>query len=259
MERNVRLIIAYDGTHFHGWQTQRGVRTVQKTLEDLIARVVKHPVALAAASRTDSGVHARGQSANFVTNTPMPTENLRSALAHRLPPDVMLVHAEDVKPEFHSTRHAIGKLYRYRLLITPAEDHDPFATRFAWHVWYRLDVDALRAAAAAIIGTHDFAGFATQGSQRATTVRTVSRCAVRRVWNELWIDVGGDGFLYNQVRNMVGTLVEIARGHWPVERIAKILEVCDRSLAGPTAPPQGLCLQWVEYPKSVADRGTCVE
>ncbi|MBU0638734.1 MAG: tRNA pseudouridine(38-40) synthase TruA [Planctomycetes bacterium] len=247
MERNVKLIIAYDGTEFHGWQRQRGVRTVQAEIEQVAQRVMRHPLTLVGASRTDAGVHARGQTAHLLTSATIPVQNLWRAIGQRLPADVALVHAAEVPLGFHATRDARGKLYRYRIHNATARPTTRLAARHTWHVWFSLDPERMRAAAAALTGTHDFAAFASSGCTRASTVRTVRRVSVRRVYDEIVIDVEGAGFLYNQVRNMVGTLFEVGRGHWPVERVAEIIAARDRRQAGPTAPAQGLCLQWVQY------------
>jgi tRNA pseudouridine38-40 synthase len=247
MERTLKLVLAYDGTDFHGWQRQAGVRTVQQELEGVLRRVLRHPLSVAGASRTDAGVHARGQVARVVTSAPIPVHNLWRAVRHHLPADVALVHASVAAPEFQPARDALGKLYRYRIFNAPQRPVEELAGRYAWHMWFPLDLDRLRAAAAGLVGTHDFAAFASQGSPRASTVRTVSRIGIRRCVHQVLIDVEGDGFLYNQVRNMVGTLVEVGRGHWAPERIGEILASGDRRLAGPTAPAHGLCLQWVRY------------
>lgn len=247
MERNIRLTVAYDGTGFHGWQRQVGVRTVQAELEGILQRVLRHPLRTQGASRTDAGVHARGQVASVVTTATIPVENLRRAVGHHLPPDMALVYAAEVPREFHPARHALGKLYRYRLFNARRRPVEVLEGRYAWHVWYALDLDRMCAAAAELVGTHDFAGFASQGSPRVTTVRSVRRIGIRRRFDEVLIDVEGDGFLYNQVRNMVGTLFEIGRGHWEPARVREILASGDRRRAGPTAPAHGLCLQWVRY------------
>jgi tRNA pseudouridine38-40 synthase len=248
MQRNVRLTIAYDGTDFHGWQRQAGVRTVQAEIEEVARRVIRQPLEVVGASRTDAGVHARGQVAHLRTTTTIPAENLHRAIGHRLPDDVSLVHLADVPLEFHATRHALGKLYRYQIHNEARRPVERLATRYAWHVWYDLDVEQMRAAASGLVGTHDFAAFASAGCTRRSTVRNIRRVEVRRYFNTLLIDVEGGGFLYNQVRNMVGTLIEVGRGHWLPERVPDILASRDRQQAGPTAPPHGLCLQWVQYP-----------
>jgi tRNA pseudouridine38-40 synthase len=245
MERIIKFVLAYDGTDFHGWQRQAGVRTAQQELEDVLRRVLRHPLSAPGASRTDTGVHARGQVASVATESPVPLENLHRAIGHRLPADMAIVNVALAAPGFRPTRDASRKLYRYRIFNHVQRPVASFAQRYTWHVWYPLDLERLQAAAAELVGTHDFAGFASQGSPRETTVRTVYRVGVARVGDEVQIDVEGNGFLYHQVRNMVGTLVEIGRGHWLPERIGEILAARDRRLAGPTAPPQGLCLEWV--------------
>jgi tRNA pseudouridine38-40 synthase len=246
--RTLRLVLAYHGGAFHGWQTQPGYRTVQEEIERVAQRVLREPLSVVGASRTDAGVHAVGQSAHVHTNSTLPLEKLRRAIGDRLPEDIALVHLAETKHGFHAIRDAVGKLYRYRIHAAAHAPPAAAAHGVAWHVWHVLDVDRMRDAAARLVGTHDFAGLAASGSVRATTIRTIRRCEIASRFEELRIDVEGDGFLYNQVRNIVGTLVEIGRGHWPAERIDEILLARDRALAGPTAPPQGLTLQWVRYP-----------
>ncbi|RMF77115.1 MAG: tRNA pseudouridine(38-40) synthase TruA [Planctomycetota bacterium] len=248
MSRVIKLTIAYDGSRFHGWQRQAGVRTVQEEVETVARRVLRDPVDVVGASRTDAGVHAAGQVAHVVTSTPMPTDRARRALADRLPDDVTIVHAVDVPRGFHASRDALGKLYRYRIAADGRKPVERLRQNHVWRLTVPLDLARMRVAARRMVGTHDFAGFANAGSPRETTVRTVRRVTIRRVGLECWIDVEGDGFLYNQIRIMVGTLVEIGRGHWPTERVDEILETRDRRRAGPTAPPEGLCLQWIRYP-----------
>lgn len=249
MERTIKLVLAYDGADFHGWQRQQdGVRTVQQDVESVARRVLREPVNLVGASRTDAGVHAAGQVAHVRTNASIPVESLRRAIGHRLPRDAAVVHACEAPPAFHATRSALGKLYRYRIYNSFCRPVEQLADRHCWHVWFPLETDAMCDAAARLCGTRDFSAFATAGSQRESNVRTVTRIDVRRRFRELRIDVQGDGFLYNQVRNMVGTLVEIGRGHWVPEKIDEILASRDRAAAGPTAPAHGLCLQWVRYP-----------
>ncbi|MFQ5805518.1 MAG: tRNA pseudouridine synthase A, partial [Phycisphaerae bacterium] len=198
---------------------------------------------------------ARGQVAHLRTTTPIPATNLHRAIGHRLPGDVALAHVADAPLEFHATRDALGKLYRYRIHNDTRRPVEWLAARYAWHVWYDLEMDRMQAAATTLVGTHDFAAFAGAGSPRHTSVRTLHRLQVRRHFNTVLIDVEGEGFLYNQVRNMVGTLVEVGRGHWPPQRVAEILASRDRRQAGPTAPPQGLCLAWIKYPpdRSLSD------
>ncbi len=259
MERNIRLVLAYDGTEFHGWQKQPGLRTVQDTIEQALRRVVRHQVVVLGASRTDSGVHARGQVAHFRTDRDIPCHNLKRAIGGRLPKDISLRHVSDVPASFSASRDPVSKLYRYRIYSHNDRPVEEQVQRYTYHFWNPLDVGIMRAAARHLVGEHDFAAFATSGHQRLTTVRTILRAEVHRHFREVCIDFEGTGFLYNQVRNMVGTLLEIGRGHWPVERIEAILAGRDRSQAGPTAPARGLCLEWIRYdltrlPTEVADR-----
>jgi len=252
--RTLRLTLAYDGTDFHGWQRQAGVRTVQEEVEAVLRRVLREPVNLTGASRTDAGVHARGQVAHLCTDASIPADNLRRAVSHRLPGDVTVLHVAEAPLGFDARRDARAKLYRYRVYNHPRRPVAHLRQRYAWHVWYPLDLDRMRAAAARLVGTYDFTAFASAGSPRRSGVRTMYSVGIRRCYDEVLIDVRGDGFLYNQVRNMVGTLVEIGRGHWEPERVSLILESRDRTQAGPTAPAHGLCLQWVEYDPRAGDR-----
>ncbi|MEP0844492.1 MAG: tRNA pseudouridine(38-40) synthase TruA, partial [Phycisphaerae bacterium] len=245
--RNIRLVLAYDGTDFHGWQKQPGLRTVQDLVEQAARRVVRHQVDVNGSGRTDAGVHAAGQVANFLTTTHMPVENLRRAIGSRLPKDISVLRADEAPEHFRASRHAVSKLYRYCLFNTmnrPVEQH---RQRFVYHFWHPLDLDRMRAAAVHLVGRHDFAAFASAGHNRESTVRTVLGIHVTRRYEEIHIDVEGSGFLYNQVRNMVGTLLEVGRGHWEPDCVREIRESLDRSRAGPTAPARGLCLQWVRY------------
>lgn len=242
------ITLAYRGAGFHGWQIQPGLRTAQGELTDALQRLLRHPVIVHGASRTDAGVHAQGQVASLRTESTIPLLKLRRALADRLPDDMALVRIDEAPVEFHASRRALEKLYRYRIHNHHDRPSERLDEQVTWHHWHPLDTERMRAAARLLTGTHDFAGFESAGGQpRRTTVRTISRFDVRRLFRQVILDIAGDGFLYNQVRNMAGTLVEIGRGHWPVERISEILTMRDRRLAGPTAPPQGLCLQWVRY------------
>ncbi|MBL8878982.1 MAG: tRNA pseudouridine(38-40) synthase TruA [Phycisphaerales bacterium] len=247
--RRFRMVLAYDGTDFSGWQRQIGVRTVQQQVEHTIARIVWHHMTVTGASRTDAGVHARGQVAHFDTSCDIPDDRLRYVIGARLPEDITLVDFRRAEPRFHAIRDAVAKLYCYRVFVSTPNATRSLANRGAWHVWHPLDLDALRDAAGRLVGRHDFNGFAGRGSPRENTVRTIHRFDIRRRFEELHFEVCGDGFLFKQVRNMVGTLVEIGRGHWRPERIDEILSSCDRMRAGPTAPPQGLCLEWIRYPR----------
>ena len=248
MLRRIYMRIAFDGTEFHGWQRQAGVRTVQEVLETTMARVLRHPVKLIGSGRTDAGVHAAGHVEGFATDHQMPAEKMRHAIGSRLPGDLSVVDIRDVHPAFHATKSAISKLYRYRIHNHRNRPVERFTQRYAYHYWHPLDVDRMQVAARHFVGEMDFSALAPTGTVRETMVRTVVVCHVERHLDEIRIDVEGDGFLYNQVRNMVGTLIEVGRGRWAPDHVVDILSSRDRSQAGPTAPALGLCLGWVRYP-----------
>ena len=250
MTRNIQLLIAYDGTDFHGWQAQKELRTVQSELEGVLQHVVRHPVNLIASGRTDAGVHAAGQVTNFLTRHDIPADKLVLASNSRLPHDVTIIRAREVPLGFHATRSALSKLYRYRIYNVRRRPLSSFCQQQVYHYYqHKLDIHLMREGAARLVGEHNFKAFAsTKGPERLTYVRKVIRCDVYEDLEEVRFDVEGNGFLYNQIRNIVGTLLEIGRGHWAVERITEILASQDRTTAGSTAPAQGLCLQWVRYP-----------
>lgn len=246
MARNVKLTIAYDGTDFFGWQTQPGRRTVQETLEAAVARVTgAERVRLSASGRTDSGVHAVGQVANFRTDSAIPAERLARAINANLPEDLSIREAIDVGETFDANRDAERKTYRYVLHDGPTAS--PFLRKYCAQSKHRLDATAMAEAARCLVGRHDFRCFETEWPNRASSVRTVLRLAVNRFGDYLWIDAEADGFLYNMVRAIAGTLTNVGRGHWPASRVQEILAAGDRTLAGPTAPAQGLFLMRVVY------------
>lgn len=247
MMRNLMLVLAFDGADFHGWQRQPGLRTVQDTLEKALRRTVRHQVVLIGCSRTDAGVHAQGYVANLYTTSPATDRAIYRSVGARLPKDMTLLHLAEVPLTFHATKSAVTKLYRYRIHNRSERPCEHMAQRFVYHFWQPLDIDRMRAAAEAWIGTHDFTSFASAGNDRQTNVRTIRRIDIYREGPEIRTDIEGEGFLYKQVRNMMGALVEIGRGHWDVSRAAQILAAKDRSKAGSTAPARGLCLQWVRY------------
>lgn len=247
MMRNLMLVLAYDGADFHGWQHQPNLRTVQDTLERALRRTVRHQVVVIGCSRTDSGVHAKGYVANFFTTSPTRDYAIFRSIGARLPKDMTLLHLAEVPLTFHATKSAISKLYRYRIHNVSNRPCEQLTQRYVYHFWQPLDMERMQAAADAWVGTHDFTSFASAGNDRQTNVRTIRRIEFHREGPEIRMDIEGEGFLYKQVRNMMGTLVEIGRGHWGVERAKEILDARDRSRAGTTAPARGLCLQWVRY------------
>lgn len=256
MHRNICLRVAYDGTDFHGWQNQPGQRTVQGVLEDVIQRTVRHPVELIGSGRTDAGVHAAGQYCNFRTSTELACERLLHSLGSRLDEDVTICEVREVHTEFHATRSAVSKLYQYRIHNSPGRPVERMSQRYTYHFWNSLDLSSMRAGATHFVGEMDFSAMAATGGKRESMVRTVLRCEVERYLDEVRIDVEGTGFLYRQVRNMVGTLLQVGRGSWPPEQVAEILAGKDRSKGGATAPAHGLCLRWVRYPHHLLTPGS---
>jgi tRNA pseudouridine38-40 synthase len=246
--RNIRLVLSYDGTDFNGWQTQPGYRTVQATLEKAIAELTgAERVRVNASSRTDAGVHAIGQVVNFYSNTQLTPDVLVRAINAHLPPDVVVRYADDVPESFDANRDALRKLYRY--VIHDGAVPDPFLRRYCCQSRHRLDAAAMRRAAEPLRGRHDFRSFETDWPNRLSSVRTITHLAVNRVGDWIWIDVEADGFLYNMVRAIAGTLMNVGRGYWPESQVATILKAADRTQAGPTAPAQGLFLMRVTYEK----------
>ena len=248
--RNIKLVIAYHGAAYHGWQRQApGVDTVQARIEDAAARVVGHPVDAHGAGRTDAGVHAAGQVANFhSTNLTVPLAGLRRAMNSRLPRDITVLSAEEAPADFQASRSAVGKTYRYRIHVAP--ERPVMLHNLVYHYWRPLDAERMRQGAVRLVGRHDFRGFATSLEQREDTVRTIFRCDVCEEGPEILVTVQGNAFLYHMVRNIVGTLIEIGRGRWEPSRIDTVLASCNRADAGPTAPAEGLCLMCVHYPPS---------
>jgi tRNA pseudouridine38-40 synthase len=243
--RNFRLTLSYDGTAFHGWQTQSGLRTVQQVLEDSIHRLTGERLRVNASGRTDTGVHAVGQVANFRSETALAADVLLRALNAHLPEDVVVREAGEVPSEFDANRDAKRKLYRY--VIHDGAVPDLFMRRYCHHSRYKLDAAAMARAAAALRGEHDFRCFETEWPNRASSVRTVTHLALNRLGDWLWLDVEANGFLYNMVRAIAGTLLNVGRGYWPEAEVAAILASGDRTRAGPTAPARGLFLMRVRY------------
>lgn len=243
--RNLKLTLGYDGSDFSGWQTQPGFRTVQETLEKAVEKLTGEKAHINASGRTDAGVHAVGQVANFFSNTKLAPEVLVRAVNAHLPSDVAVRLAEDVPQAFDANHDAQRKLYRYVIHDDPVPD--PFLRRYCYHTRRRLDAAGMRRAAEPLVGRHDFHSFETDWPNRMSSVRTVTHLSINRFGDWIWLDVEADGFLYNMVRAMAGTLIEVGRGYWPETRVADILQAEDRRQAGPTAPAQGLFLMRVTY------------
>lgn len=247
--RNFLLKLRYDGTNFCGWQKQPGRRSVQETVEQAIAAITQHPtIRLNASGRTDAGVHACGQTANFYCATALPCAVLLRGINALLPADVVAVDLQEVPQSFDANKDVYSKRYRY--WIQTGAWADPLLQRYAWFVRGALDCAVMQLAAQQLLGRHDFRAFATTGSTRLSSWRTVLAVEVVSVGKCLRIDVEADGFLYNMVRTIVGSLVEVGRHRWPAERLGWALRSRDRRWAGPNAPPHGLYLLQVRYDPS---------
>lgn len=258
--RNIKFIIAYDGTDFCGWQMQPGQITVQGTLTDVLEKLTQQRAAIHAAGRTDAGVHASGQALNFKTESTMSVEEFQRAFNALLPPTIRVNSAEEVELDFHSRWDALAKTYRYRIFrgrIVP-----PFIWKYVEQDSSEMNFDAMAEAAEFFIGDHDFTSFAAstgsdEDDAERITVRTIYNSALLRIpcansqeGAEEWVYmVRGRSFMRNMVRKMVGTLVEIGRGKLEPSDISKLFALRDRSKSGHTMPPQGLCLESVEYAK----------
>ncbi len=243
--RNIKLTLCYDGTDFHGWQRQPGPRTVQQVLEEALERLTGVRSSTTASGRTDAGVHALGQTVHFLTASLHSTETFMRALNALLPRDVRVLDAAEMPQSFHATLDARSKRYRYA--IDNARIASPFQLRYRWHVPHTLDVDAMTRAGAGLLGRHDFRSFETEWPNRMSSVRTILDLAVERQGETVTIEVEADGFLYNMVRSIAGTLVLVGTGKRPESWVAEVLAAESRIEAGPTAPPQGLFLVTVRY------------
>lgn len=244
--RNIKLIIEYDGTRYHGWQVQPNAPTIQGVMEGVICRISQFGARLVSAGRTDAGVHALGQVANFLTPSDLSPEVLKRAINALLPRDICVKEVEEVFAEFHARYLAKRKRYRYRIL--QRKTGSAFYHRYCWILPYELSLEQMKKASRYIIGTHDFSSFQSTGSNPGSPVREIYRLDILEK-DEGWIDfvVEANGFLKQMVRNIVGTLAEVGRGKKASEDLVFILDQKDRRLAGATAPPQGLFLEKVFY------------
>jgi tRNA pseudouridine38-40 synthase len=257
--QNIKLTLAYDGTDFSGWQIQPGQPTIQGALADVLEKLTQQRPAIQGAGRTDAGVHATGQVANFKTPSELSAGEFQRACNALLPPSIRVVAAEEAGPDFHARWSALAKTYRYRIFrgrVVP-----PFLWRYVQHDPYPLDFLAMAEAARRFEGEHDFTSFAAStGSEEDDRERTMTRVIYRsemlRGAAEEWVYlVRGKSFLRYMVRKIVGTLVDVGRGKLCPDDISKLFEMRDRSKSGPTMPPQGLCLAEVEYPETTSSRG----
>ena len=243
---NIKLIIEYDGTNYCGWQLQPNGVTIQEVLEGGLLKLLGEPVRLRASGRTDAGVHAQGMVAVFTTTRSLPVAAFSHGLNNLIPPDIAIRSAEEVSPSFNPRANAVGKLYRYTILTAPTRS--PLNRVTSWLIKEPLDLPAMREAARAFIGEHDFRAFQAANCAAKTTVRTITGMDITTDHEGfITIDVRGTGFLRNMVRIMVGTLVTVGRGKMEPGVVGRLLAEGDRSKAGATAPPQGLCLVEVYY------------
>jgi len=248
--RNIRLVLSFDGTAFHGWQIQPGARTVQGTLCEAIRQVSGHAATVVGSGRTDAGVHARAQVANFHTDSRMQPAQFLRALNSRLPPDVRVLSAATAAPGFHARRDARSKVYRYQ--IYRSEVLPPHLSREHFHYPYPIDLEPMKHACDLFVGEHDFASFAAKsgrldGMSERNTVREIFASELKSSGRRLLFTFEGSGFLHHMVRNMVGTLLEIGRGRLGTDRFLRLFAQRDRTLAGFTAPAHGLILVRVKY------------
>lgn len=266
MTKNILLTIAYDGSGFHGWQRQPGARTVQGELEKALSHTLGKDIIVDGTSRTDAGVHAYGQRAGFKCDINVPVDKLPMILnnslsqgrifGERIPGEIKVIHAAEMPEDFHARFSAAGKKYIYRIKSGP--DQDIFKRNYCYQLTRSLDTSKMNEAAKYIRGTHDFKSFETSGgTERETTVRTIYSLDIKEgpEKDETNIEVTGDGFLYNMVRIIVGTLVEIGAGKRPAGEMKSIIGSLDRMSAGHTAPPSGLYLAEVYYDKSDLENG----
>lgn len=244
-EKNICLTVAYDGTNYHGFQRQTNALSIQQVLEERLGLLFGHPLTIAAAARTDSGVHAHGQVISFTTTSTIPVLRLPYAAKRVLPADIVIRSAALMPADFHARLSAKSKIYYYRIYNYPVAD--PLLIRYSWHIRRKLDIDRMRQALGHIIGIHDFSAFRASGGPPVNPVREMLFAECRQNGAVIDCYFHGTGFLYHMVRNLVGTLVDIGRHKLTADDMRAIRDSRDRHRAGMTAPAQGLHLQEVRY------------
>ncbi len=247
VKKNIRLILQYDGTNYHGWQRQRNGLSIQEVLEKALEKITGSNITLHGSGRTDAGVHAYSQVANFVTDSKIPPESMKMALNSLLPDDIKIIMAEYAAPEFHSRYSAKRKIYEYRILNT--RDADVFLRRYTWHIKEELDLLEMKKCLSMLIGIHDFSSFRATGSANINPVREMFRAELLEKDQDgtIRLTFEASGFLRHMVRNLVGTIVDAGKGKITDAEFKEILEALDRKRAGARAPAQGLFLKMVEY------------
>lgn len=243
--RRIKLIVAYDGTEYSGWQIQPEAPTIEMYLDKAIHELTGENVHVTGASRTDAGVHAYGNVAVFDTDSTIPGDRFTFALNRFLPDSIVIQDSWEVAVDFHPRHCNTRKTYEYRILNTAVPL--PQKRNFTWHVAGSIDIDKMREAAAYIGGEHDFKSFCCVRTQAESTVRTIYSLEVLQEGSEIIIRIKGNGFLYNMVRIITGTLIQVGKGRFEPEYVKQMLEAKDRTVAGQTAPPQGLTLVGIEY------------
>lgn len=248
--KNIKLILEYDGTNYHGWQSQigSGMPTIQDVLEQALKKITSEPVKTVSSGRTDAGVHALGHVASFKSASRVPAEAWAPALNQILPKDIRVLLSEEVHEDFHARFSARGKIYSYRVLNRRAPS--ALHRNYSWHVNVRLNLKKMRSAADCLVGTHDFSSFRSSGCGAKTPVRTVKTLSIKKSGEFVDILIEADAFLMHMARNIVGTLVEVGLNRRSVEDVKRILSSRDRNLAGRSAPPCGLYLLKVFYPEN---------
>jgi tRNA pseudouridine38-40 synthase len=243
--RNIKLTICYDGSAYHGWQVQPAHDTIQQQIINALYNLTGQKIKVTGSSRTDAGVSALGQVASFFIDSPIPTENFARALNSWLPRDIAIASAVEADKSFNAIGSTKNKHYRYTLCMSKIPP--VLKITQCWHYGYDLDAGQMDAAAKLFIGEKDFKSFASASDERKSSVRTVTRCEVSACGDEIYLDIEGNGFLYNMVRNIMGTLVEVGRTRWTPEKITEILKAKDRREAAKLAPAAGLCLMRIDY------------
>ena len=246
--KRVLLTISYDGTAYHGWQVQPNGITVQQVLQEELFALLGKKIGVTGCSRTDAGVHAKEFCCHLDCEDSIPEDALIRGLSSRLPADIAVIGCKTVADDFHARYNALGKTYVYN--IRNSKIKDPFYNRYSWQIERPLDTDKMNLFCERIVGTHDFYAFSSSGRTVENTVRTVTECSYKAEGNRGYFSITANGFLYNMVRIIAGTLIEVGKGRFTPEQVKEIIEAKDRTKAGPTAPAKGLMLYEYYFEKN---------